>query len=128
MLGCMAAIVLAFPLFWAMQTRDSLTVALGFVVGMVLGHGIMYGVQASFLGVMFPSNVRYSGASLRYQLAAPIGGGLVQFIAAAIVSRNNGTTWPESVLMNAIALVTMVAVLCAKEMAPLLANRRTEAR
>ncbi len=128
MLGCMAAIALAFPLFWAIQTRDSLTVALGFVVGMVLGHGIMYGVQASFLGEMFPSNVRYSGASLGYQLAAPLGGGLVPFIAAAIVSRNNGTTWPVSVLMIAIALLTIVAVLFAKETAPTLVDRRNEAR
>jgi len=128
MLGCMAAIALAFPLFWAIQTRDSLTVALGFVVGMVLGHGIMYGVQASFLGEMFPSNVRYSGASLGYQLAAPLGGGLVPFIAAAIVSRNNGTTWPVSVLMIAIALLTIVAVLFAKETAPTLVDRRNGAR
>jgi hypothetical protein len=27
-----------FPLFWSIQTRDSLTVAVGFVVGLVLGH------------------------------------------------------------------------------------------
>jgi MHS family shikimate/dehydroshikimate transporter-like MFS transporter len=118
MLGCVAAIVLAFPLFWAIQTRDSLIAALGFVVGMSMGHGIMYGVQASFLGEMFPPNVRYSGASLGYQLAAPIGGGLVPVIAAAIVGRNGGATWPISGLMIAIALVTMLAVMFARETAP----------
>jgi MFS transporter, MHS family, shikimate and dehydroshikimate transport protein len=122
MLGCMAAIALAFPIFWAIQTRESVMAVLGFVIGMSLGHGIMYGVQASFLGEMFPSNVRYSGASLGYQLAAPIGGGLIPVIAAAIVSRNNGATWPVSVLMIAIALVTVLAVLFAQETAPALAT------
>jgi MHS family shikimate/dehydroshikimate transporter-like MFS transporter len=122
MLGCLAAIALSFPLFWAIETRDPLTVVLGFVIGMSVGHGIMYGVQASFLSEMFPSNLRYSGASLGYQLAAPIGGGLVPVIAAAIVGLNHGATWPVSILMIAFALVTMLAVLFAKETAPGLAR------
>lgn len=118
MLGCLAAIALAFPIFWAIETREPLMVVLAFVIGMSVGHGIMYGVQASFLSEMFPSNLRYSGASLGYQLAAPIGGGLVPVAAAAIVGMNHGATWPVSLLMIAIALVTMVAVLFAKETAP----------
>jgi hypothetical protein len=60
--------------------------------------------------------------SLGYQLAAPIGGGLVPVIAAAIVSRNRGATWPVSVRMIAIALMTILAVLVARETAPLVAN------
>jgi MHS family shikimate/dehydroshikimate transporter-like MFS transporter len=123
-LGCLAAIALAFPLFWAVESRDPLTVVLGFVVGMSVGHGIMYGVQASFLSEMFPSNLRYSGASLGYQLAAPIGGGLVPVIAAAIVGLMHGATWPVSVLMIVFALLTMISVLYAKETAPPLRQRR----
>jgi MFS transporter, MHS family, shikimate and dehydroshikimate transport protein len=118
MLGCLSAIILAFPIFWAIQTRGPLTVVLAFVIGMSVGHGIMYGVQASFLSEMFPSNLRYSGASLGYQLAAPIGGGLIPVIAATIVGRNHGATWPVSTLMIALALITMLAVLCANETAP----------
>ena len=75
MVGCVAAICLSFPVFWAIATRDPVIVVLAFVIGMSVGHGIMYGVQASFLSEMFPSNLRYSGASLGYQIAAPIGGG-----------------------------------------------------
>lgn len=124
MLGCVAAILLSFPIFWAMGTRDPLIVVIAFVAGMSLGHGIMYGVQASFLSEMFPSNVRYSGASLGYQIAAPLGGGLVPLAAAAMVGMNHGATWPVSVLMIAIALVTMVAVLFARETAPVVLSRQ----
>src|SRR3984957_14009897 len=117
-LGCLAAMALSFPIFWAIHTRDPLTVVLGFVIGMSVGHGIMYGVQASFLSEMFPSNLRYSGASLGYQLAAPIGGGLVPLAAAAMAGTNQGATWPVSILMIVIAAITFLAVLCAREAAP----------
>lgn len=118
MLGCVAAIALAFPIFWGIETRNPVTVILSFVIGMSVGHGIMYGVQASFLSEMFPSNLRYSGASLGYQMAAPIGGGLVPVAAAALVGTTQGGTWPVSLLMIGIAALTMVAVYYAKETAP----------
>ncbi|MDX3895172.1 MFS transporter [Pusillimonas sp.] len=118
MLGCVAAIALAFPIFWGIETRNPVTVILSFVIGMSVGHGIMYGVQASFLSEMFPSNLRYSGASLGYQMAAPIGGGLVPVAAAALVGMTAGGTWTVSLLMIAIAAVTMLAVYYAKETAP----------
>jgi MHS family shikimate/dehydroshikimate transporter-like MFS transporter len=123
LVGCVAAILLAFPIFWGIETRDPFYVVLAFVIGMSVGHGIMYGVQASFLSEMFPSNLRYSGASLGYQIAAPIGGGLVPLAAAAMVGLNHGATWPVSLLMIVIAAVTFIAVLYARETAPGVAEK-----
>jgi MHS family shikimate/dehydroshikimate transporter-like MFS transporter len=120
--GCVAAIGLSFPIFWAIATRDPLIVILAFVIGMSVGHGIMYGVPASFLSEMFPSNLRYSGASLGYQIAAPLGGGLVPLAAVTIVGLTHGATWPVSLLMIAIASITILAVLAARETAPALAK------
>jgi MFS transporter, MHS family, shikimate and dehydroshikimate transport protein len=88
MVGCVAAICLSFPVFWAIATRDPVIVT--------VGHGIMYGVQASFLSEMFPSNLRYSGASLGYQIAAPIGGGLVPLAAAAMVEMSASSSFLAS--------------------------------
>jgi MFS transporter, MHS family, shikimate and dehydroshikimate transport protein len=122
LLGCGAAICLSFPIFWAIETREPVIVVFAFVIGMSVGHGIMYGVQASFLSEMFPSNLRYSGASLGYQIAAPVGGGLVPLAAAAIVGLTDGATWPVSLLMIAIASITILAVLAARETAPIVAK------
>jgi MHS family shikimate/dehydroshikimate transporter-like MFS transporter len=124
LLGCGAAICLSFPVFWAIATREPVIVILAFVIGMSVGHGIMYGVQASFLSEMFPSNLRYSGASLGYQLAAPLGGGLVPLAAGTIVGLTHGTIWPVSVLMIAIASVTILAIWGARETAPQVAKLR----
>ena len=122
-LGCVAAICLSFPVFWMIATREPIIVVSAFVVGMSVGHGIMYGVQASFLSEMFPPKLRYSGASLGYQIAAPLGGGLVPLAAAAIVGMS-GATWAVSLLMIGIASVTIVAVLFAPETTPTVANVR----
>jgi MFS transporter, MHS family, shikimate and dehydroshikimate transport protein len=125
LLGCVAAILLSFPIFWGIETRDPTIVVLAFVIGMSVGHGIMYGVQASFLSEMFPSNLRYSGASLGYQIAAPLGGGLVPLAATALVGLSHGATWPVSLLMIVIAAMTIVAVLFARETAPRVAAKET---
>lgn len=128
MLGCVAAIILSFPIFWGIETRSPSLVILSFVIGMSVGHGIMYGVQASFLSEMFPTSLRYSGSSLGYQLAAPLGGGLVPVAAAAAVGVTHGSTWPVSLLMIAIAIVTILAVLWSKETAPVIAQRQSARR
>lgn len=123
-LGCVAAIALSFPVFWWIESKDPTMVTFAFVIGMAVGHGIMYGVQASFLSEMFPANLRYSGSSLGYQLAAPLGGGIVPVAAAAAVGYSGGATWPVSVLMIVIALITMAAVLVSKETAPGVIGKR----
>lgn len=125
MLGCVAAIILSFPIFWGIETREPALVILSFVVGMSVGHGIMYGVQASFLSEMFPTNLRYSGSSLGYQLAAPLGGGIVPVLAAAAVGVTHGSTWPVSLLMIAIAVLTILAVWWSKETAPRIVPHRS---
>jgi MFS transporter, MHS family, shikimate and dehydroshikimate transport protein len=122
LLGCVAAICLSFPIFWAIETRNPVVVVAAFIAGMSVGHGVMYGVQASFLSEMFPTNLRYSGASLGYQIAAPLGGGVVPLAAAAAVGISHGATWPVSLLMIAIAAITFMAVLLARETAPMVAK------
>lgn len=124
LVGCIAAILLSFPIFWGIETHDPILVVLAFVIGMSVGHGIMYGVQASFLSEMFPPNLRYSGASLGYQIAAPLGGGLVPLAATAMVGLNHGATRPVSLLMIVIAGLTIVAVLFARETAPAVADKQ----
>lgn len=115
--GSVLAAVLAFPVFWAIDSRQGLAVVAAFAIGMALGHGVMYGVQASFLSEMFGTNVRYSGASLGYQLAAPIGGGVIPVLATYLVHVTGGATWPVAAMMIGLAALTVVAVYFARETA-----------
>jgi metabolite-proton symporter len=106
--------VFAFPFFWLIQTRETEWVWLGIVLGMV-GHAAMYGPQAAFLSELFGTRVRYSGASLGSQLAAPLAGGLVPLVSAALLKWSGGAAWPIAVYLVLLAAVTVVSVVLAAE-------------
>jgi MFS transporter, MHS family, shikimate and dehydroshikimate transport protein len=61
--------------------------------------------------------LRYSGASLGFQIGAAISGGLTPFVAAAFVAWTGGPTWPISVYLIVLAMITLVATMAAPETA-----------
>ena len=73
----------------------------------------MYGPQAAFLAELFSTQVRYSGASLGYQLGAILGGGLAPTIATFLWSEL-GTVW-VSVYMACASVLTIVCVILLAE-------------
>jgi metabolite-proton symporter len=112
--GALFLAAFAFPFFQIMQTRDIAWVWCAIAVGMVV-HAAMYGPQAAFLSELFGTRVRYTGASLGYQLSAPLSGGVAPLIATALLAWTDGDPWPVSLYLVAMALVTVVAVLLAAE-------------
>ena len=64
---------------WRAATIASIVLAL--VVGLVL-HGAMYGPQAAMIAELFPTRIRYSGASIAYQLTSIVAGSLAPIIAS----------------------------------------------
>jgi hypothetical protein len=83
-------------------------------VALAGGHALLYGVQASLIPELFGTRLRYTGASLGYQLAAPIAGGLSPIIALALVERYPGQFWP---LAQYIILISSVSLACVQLLA-----------
>jgi MFS family permease len=54
------------------------------IVLSLIPHDIMYGPQAALIAESFTGRLRYSGASIGYQLASIIAGGPAPLIAAAL--------------------------------------------
>ncbi len=115
MAGAAFSALFAFPFFWLLDTQQTALVWLAVVLGLSLGHGAMYGPQASFFSELFGTRVRYSGASLGYQLASVFAGGLSPLIATALLAWSGGNPWPIAVYMVAMALITLVSVYLAAE-------------
>jgi MFS family permease len=67
--------VWGFAFFALADTSRSAATALAVTVGLVL-HAMMYGPQAVFFAELFGTSVRYSGASIGYQLASVFAGSL----------------------------------------------------
>jgi len=113
--GAIACGVLAFPFFWMLQTRQPWIIALAILLPLSLGHAAMYGPQAAFFSELFPAKVRYSGASLGYQLASVFAGGLSPLLATALLASGGGSPTGVSLYMIALVLITVVSVGLTKE-------------
>jgi MFS transporter, MHS family, shikimate and dehydroshikimate transport protein len=112
--GVAFTVLFAFPLFWLLDMGTPAIVIATFVVALNFGHGLMFAPESTYFPELFGANVRYSGASLGFQVAAAIGGGFAPVIAAALAAYFGGTAG-VSIMLILLALATLVAALFARE-------------
>jgi MHS family shikimate/dehydroshikimate transporter-like MFS transporter len=112
--GVAFTIIFAFPLFWLLNIGSPGIVILTVVVALNFGHGLMFAPESTYFPELFGANVRYSGASLGFQVSAAIGGGFAPVIAAALAAYMGGTAG-VSIMLILLALITLVATLFARE-------------
>jgi MFS transporter, MHS family, shikimate and dehydroshikimate transport protein len=118
LLGAGLHIVVAFPFFWLVQTRDVPLILLAFVLGTAVANGALFATQPAFFTELFPPRVRYSGMPLGYQVSAVIGGGVAPFVAAGLLAASGGGTWSVSLYWAAMAAISFVTALVCKETLP----------
>ena len=83
MLGAILTAAWAFAVFPLVDTGNFLLIVLAISVGLLF-LGMMYGPQAAFFSELFSTEVRYSGASLGYQIGAIAGGAFAPVIAVKL--------------------------------------------
>lgn len=113
--GAVAAGGWAFAFFPMLSSPSTAVVVLGVVVAL-LTHAAMYGPQAAFIAELFSTELRYSGASMGYQLAGILGGGIAPIVAIALVGAT-GSAFAVSGYVLAMAALTLVALALAPETA-----------
>lgn len=84
MFGAVMGIVFAYPIFWMVAEGSTFLLYLGMIIGMSVVQAAIYGPSAAFISEMFDTKHRYTGASLGYQTASTLGGGLSPLIAATL--------------------------------------------
>jgi MFS transporter, MHS family, shikimate and dehydroshikimate transport protein len=94
--SCLFAMAFAFPLFWLLDTGDPLIITLTIVTAITFGQMIGFAVGAPWYSELFTARLRYSGASLGFQIGAAIAG-LTPFAAASLMAWTEGATWPISI-------------------------------
>ena len=76
----------------------------------------MYAPQAAFFSELFGTSVRYTGASVGYQLASIFAGALAPIIALKLLGDvNDGNTTAVGIYVAIASVITVVSVLVAKE-------------
>jgi MFS family permease len=83
LIGAAAIGVFGFAYFAMLDTMVPGWIFLAIVLSLI-PHDMMYGPQAALIAECFTSRLRYSGASLGYQLASVIAGGPAPLIATAL--------------------------------------------
>jgi MFS family permease len=117
----------AFPFFWLVNTGSPLLILVALLVGGA-GSSLTYGPLAAYLSEMFEPRVRYSAASLAYQLAAIIVSGGTPFLMTALLAAT-GSTLAVSGYVALMGLVTLACVFALRETAgPAAAAREEPAR
>ena len=81
--GAILTGVWGFALFPLIDTGNPLMITLAVTVGMIF-LGMQYGPQAAYFTELFSTEVRYSGASLGYQIGAILGGALAPTFAVLL--------------------------------------------
>ena len=112
--GTLFTMGFAFPLFWLLDSKNPTIIILTMTVALSLGQGTMFGLQSTYFPELFGTRVRYTGASLGFQLAAAIGGGLTPLFATSLANYTGGTAG-VSLMLILLAAITFVAALCAPE-------------
>jgi MHS family shikimate/dehydroshikimate transporter-like MFS transporter len=97
-----------FPFFWLLDTRSASLIILAVIVGLSIGHAAVYGTQASFYAELFGTRVRYSGASLGYQLAGIFGGALAPIVATALYAATGG----PGLIGVYVAVLCLLSIVC----------------
>jgi hypothetical protein len=72
-------------------------------------HDMQYGPQAALIAESFPSHVRYTGASLGYQLSSITAGGPAP-IVALFLYQTFGSSTPIAVYLMICSVISLVCV------------------
>jgi MFS family permease len=107
MIGAATVGVFGFLYFGMIDTAIPALVFLAIVLSLI-PHDMQYGPQAALIAEAFTPRLRYSGASLGYQLASVIAGGPAPLIATALFARFQ-TGYAISVYIAICAVVSLIS-------------------
>ena len=102
-----------FAYFRLLDTRMPYLVVIAIILSLV-PHDIMYGPQAALIAESFPGRLRYSGASLGYQLSSLIAGGPAPLIATALLSHYRSAT-PLALFILGCAIISLISTAMLKD-------------
>jgi len=107
-IGCFLMIAFPFVYFSLLDTRSTWLVFLAILVALPV-QDLQYAPQAALIAESFPGRLRYSGASLGYQLASITAGGPAPIVALWLFQRYHTST-AVAVYMSASAVVSLIAL------------------
>jgi MFS family permease len=108
MAGAALAAAWAFVFFPLLETRSLLWITVAVAIGLGV-NALSYGPMAAMFAELFATRIRYSAASLAYQIGAIFGGALAPIIATALYARYHDNIWISGYMAGGCALSWLCA-------------------
>ncbi|GAA1412427.1 MFS transporter [Glutamicibacter uratoxydans] len=108
-----ATVVWGFVFFLLLDTRQTGLIILAAVGGLLI-FAAYSSVIGAFFSELFPTEVRYSGTSVSYNIASLVAGSLSPLIALALYQAF-GSGLAIGLYLAVMGLISIISVLCAKE-------------
>jgi len=112
LLGCALAVLSGFTMQPLLGSGNTVLVGLFLVIELFL-MGFTFGPMGALLPEIFPTQVRYTGASLSYNIGGIIGASIAPFIAQMLVEKG-GLSWVGG-YVSVAGLLSFLAVLSMRE-------------
>jgi MFS family permease len=109
LIGAAVTGVYGFLYFGMLASGATALVFLAIVLSLI-PHDMMYGPQAALIAEAFTPRLRYSGASLGYQLASVIAGGPAPLIATALIAAYH-TGYAVAIYIAACAVISLISAV-----------------
>ncbi|MCI1933455.1 MAG: MHS family MFS transporter [Ancrocorticia sp.] len=120
LIGVTVAIIVfgfTFPVWLSLRSDLMLTGGLTqafLVIGFTL-MGITFGPMGAILPELFPTNVRYTGSAIAYNVSSILGAALAPIIAVALWTKAGGSTWMVGVYLSVAAVLTLISLILTRE-------------
>lgn len=104
-----ATLLLVVPYYLVLNTAATWALFAATVVGFGLLWGSVNAILGTLIAENFAPEVRYTGATLGYQLGAAVFGGTAPIIAAWLFNISGGQWWPIAAYVGTCAAISIVA-------------------
>ncbi|MBD8022318.1 MFS transporter [Microbacterium gallinarum] len=108
---------LTFNVFLLPQLDPMFTGALvqAFLIFGFMLMGATFGPMGAILPELFPTNVRYTGSAISYNVSSILGAALAPIVAVALWAATGGQPWLVGVYLTGSAVLTIIALALSKE-------------
>jgi metabolite-proton symporter len=107
--------ILVFGLLWVPLLGAGF---IGVMAWLVIGFSLMgmtFGPMGALLPELFPTNVRYTGSGISYNVSSILGAAVAPFIAVWLWGVGDGSPFLVGVYLAVMAAITLVALIIGKE-------------
>ncbi|MFS0793157.1 MFS transporter [Microbacterium sp. 1P10AE] len=108
---------LTFAFFLLPQADANLTrvyVQAFLIIGFLL-MGTTFGPMGAVLPELFPTNTRYTGSAISYNVSSILGAALAPIVAVALWAAGGGNPWLVGVYLSVMGVLTLIAVALSPE-------------